>query len=52
MMPDLGKYTLHVLLAYGATLGALLALALATWARSRAVRRRLAEAEARRGTNG
>jgi heme exporter protein D len=49
MMPELGKYALAVLGAYGATLGLLGVLIASTWLRSRSVRRRLAAAEARRG---
>ena len=47
-MPELGKYAVSVLGAYGATLGLLALLIGATWLRARAVRRRLAAAEARR----
>ncbi|WP_102110033.1 heme exporter protein CcmD [Kandeliimicrobium roseum] len=45
-MPDLGKYAGTVLGAYAATLLLLAVLVLLTWARGRAVRRRLEEAEA------
>jgi heme exporter protein D len=48
MTPDLGKYAVSVLGAYGVTLALLALLVGATWLRSRAVRRRLAAAEARR----
>ena len=48
-MPDLETYAVPVLGSYAAALGLLAALALATWWRDRRVRRRLAEAEARRG---
>ncbi len=48
-MPDLEKYAVPVLGSYAAALGLLVALALATWLRSRAVKQRLDEAERRRG---
>jgi heme exporter protein D len=48
-MPDLETYALPVLGAYAAALGLMAALVLATWLRGRAVKRRLDEAEARRG---
>jgi heme exporter protein D len=47
--PDLGRYAGTVLGAYGVTLVLLAALVAASWRRSVAVRRRLAEVEARRG---
>lgn len=47
MMPELGKYAVTVLAAYGATLALLALLVGWTWIRARAVRRRLAEAEER-----
>lgn len=48
-MPDLGKYAVTVLGAYGATLLLLGGLVMTTWLRARSVRRRLAQAEARKG---
>jgi heme exporter protein D len=48
MMPDLGRYAGAVLGAYGLTLALLALLIGATWLRARAVKRRLAAAEARR----
>jgi heme exporter protein D len=50
-MPDLGKYAVTVLAAYGATLALLGGLVLTTALRSRAVRHRLAAAEARRAAD-
>jgi heme exporter protein D len=47
-MPELGKYAVAVLGAYGGTLALLGLLVAATWLRSGAVRRRLEAAEARR----
>jgi heme exporter protein D len=48
MMPDLGKYAVEVLAAWGASLALLAVLvALSLW-RARAVRRALEAAEARR----
>ncbi len=47
-MPDLGKYGVEVLSAYGATVLLLVVLVGATWARSSRVRAALAAAEARR----
>lgn len=47
-MPDLGKYAAEVLSAYGLTLLLVAGLIMATWARSRRVRRALERAEARR----
>ncbi len=49
MWPDLGRYAVTVLGAYGVTLGLLAALVGISWRRSVAVRRRLREVEARRG---
>jgi heme exporter protein D len=46
-MPDLGKYGVEILSAYGATVVLLSALILVTWLRSRAVRRALDAAEKR-----
>lgn len=48
MMPELGKHAVAVLGAYGATLLLLGGLAVVTWLRARAVRRRLDAAEGRR----
>ena len=47
MMPDLGKYAGDVYAAYGITLALLAALIWRSLVRSRAVRKALAEAEAR-----
>ena len=47
-MPDLGKYWVEVLSAYAATIVLLGGLIWATWWRSRAVRRALDAAEARK----
>jgi heme exporter protein D len=47
-MPDLGKYAVTVLAAYGATIVLLGLLVFATWAQSRRAKARLAETEARR----
>ncbi|MFO1210277.1 MAG: heme exporter protein CcmD [Amaricoccus sp.] len=49
MWPDLGKYAATVLGAYAVTLALIALLVGASWRRSAAVRRRLAEVEARRG---
>lgn len=49
MTPDLGKYALTVLSAYGATILALAVLVLATVVRSRRVRAALDAAEKRAG---
>jgi len=51
-MPDLGKYATEVLLAYAATILILAGLVVATWARSRSVRRTLDTAERRGADNG
>ncbi len=48
MMPDLGKYTAEVLLAYGATGLLLAALLIGSVLQSRRVKRALDQAEARR----
>jgi len=45
MMPDLGKYALYVLTAYGASVGLLAVLVAMSWVRSARVKRLLAEAE-------
>lgn len=47
MMPDLGRYTTEVLLAYGVSLGLIALLILWIWARARRVKRTLAALEAR-----
>ena len=52
MFPDLGKYAVTVLGAYAVTLALLALLVGASWWRSAAVRRRLAEVEARRRGHG
>lgn len=52
MIPDLGKYAVTVLSAYGASLALLLAIVAASWQGARASRRRLAEAERRRSAHG
>ncbi|MEZ5913055.1 MAG: heme exporter protein CcmD [Paracoccaceae bacterium] len=49
MMPDLGKYAVAVLSAYGASLVLILVLVLATIRRGARVRRQLREVEARQG---
>lgn len=49
MMPDLGKYAVTVIAAYGATIVLLAALVGATLWRARAVRAALARQEDRRG---
>jgi len=46
-MPDLGKYSVEVLSAYGLTVLLLLAISTLTWVRSRKIRRDLEQAEAR-----
>jgi len=51
MMPDLGKYALYVLTAYGASVLLLLGLVVLTWARGARIKRQLAEAE-REAQNG
>ena len=50
-MPDLGKYGVEVLSAYGATIGLLVILIWATWARSRKIRAKLEAAEARQSSD-
>ena len=51
-MPDLGKYAVEVLAAYGVTLGLIAVLVWASVARSRRVRRALEAAERRAAGNG
>ena len=51
-MPDLGKYGVEVLSAYGVTILLLLVLVLVTWARSNKMRSALDAAEARKSENG
>ncbi|WP_417269638.1 heme exporter protein CcmD [Celeribacter sp.] len=48
MMPDLGKYAGDVFAAYGISLLLLALLIWRSWARSRAVKKRLKDAEARK----
>ncbi|MGY6694741.1 MAG: heme exporter protein CcmD [Roseinatronobacter sp.] len=52
MIPDLGRYTLEVSLAYIASLMLIGGLVLWYWLRGRSVRRQLDEVETRRGENG
>ncbi len=47
-MPDLGKYAVEVLLAYGVSLTLLGAIVLLSWRQSVRTKRALAAAEARR----
>ncbi len=47
MMPDLGKYAVEVLSAYGVTLALLAAIVVVSVMRERRVRRDLQDAEAR-----
>lgn len=49
MMPDLGKYAVEVLSAYGVSILLIVALVVASFLKGARVRRQLAEAEARRG---
>ncbi|SNX73813.1 heme exporter protein D [Cereibacter ovatus] len=49
MLPDLGKYALPVLTAYGASLGLILAIVLLTLWRGTRVRRLLRDVEQRQG---
>lgn len=51
-MPDLGKYGVEVLSAYGATIVLLIVLVWATWTRSVKIRAALDAAEARKSDNG
>ena len=51
-MPDLGKYGVEVLSAYGATVFFLVVLVWATWVRSVKMRKALDAAEARKSKNG
>ena len=46
-MPDLGKYAVEVLSAYGVSILLLAGIVALSWARARKVRRALEEAEAR-----
>ena len=48
-MPDLGRYWMEVTASYVVALSILALLVLMVWRRSRAVRKQLAELEARRG---
>ncbi len=47
MMPDLGKYAVEVLSAYGVTIGLLIAIVAVSVMRERRVKRDLEDAEAR-----
>ena len=49
MMPDLGRYWVEVTASYGFSLAVLGLLVALVWRRSVAVKRALAEAEARQG---
>ena len=49
MMPDLGRYAVEVLTAYGVSIALILALIVWSCLRGARVRRALAEAEARQG---
>ncbi|RFP87567.1 heme exporter protein CcmD [Rhodobacteraceae bacterium 63075] len=51
-MPDLGKYALEVLSAYGVSLVLIVGIVLLSVARSRRVRAELEAVEARRQRNG
>ena len=46
-MPDLGKYAVEVLLAYGVTIFLLVVIVALTWVSSNSVKRALAAAEKR-----
>jgi len=48
MMPELGKYAVSVLSAYGVTLGIIVLLIWASWRRGRKVRAELRALEGRR----
>lgn len=52
MMPDLGKYALTVLSAYGVTFGLVLALVAFVLLRARNIKRMLAAVEERTGRHG
>jgi len=47
-MPELGKYAVDVSMAYGASFALLLGLVLVSWRQSKAMKRALDAAEARR----
>jgi heme exporter protein D len=47
-MPDLGKYTAEVLLAYGVSIAVLITLVVISWRQSLRVRRNLEAVEDRR----
>ncbi len=47
MMPDLGKYAVEVLSAYGVTIGLLIVIVALSMVRDRRVKRDLEDAEAR-----
>ncbi len=50
MIPELGKYAATVLSAYGATIVLLAGIVGLSWVQSRRAKARLAELEARKGT--
>lgn len=52
MMPDLGKYAVEVLSAYGVSLGLILAIVFLSVSRARRVKAELEEIESRRKKNG
>ena len=52
MMPDLGKYAVEVLSAYGASLAILSATVLLSFMQGRKARRALRDIEARQNRNG
>ena len=52
MMPDLGKYAVSVLSAYGASISLLLVLIWASLARAARVKKNLEDYEAKRKGNG
>ncbi len=47
-MPDLGKYAVEVLLAYGVSIAILVTLVVVSWQQSRRIRRDLEAAEDRK----
>ena len=51
-MPDLGKYAVEVLSAYGVSLALIVGIIVVSVARARRVRAELEEVEARRQSNG
>ena len=52
LTPDLGKYAVEVISAYGVSLALLVILVVVSWRQSRLVRRRLQDVEDRRRKNG